>query len=54
MRLLLFILGISVCVASTEKPPRPKTILGAHITVTAGTAAARIAVSQPFNNVWTP
>jgi len=38
----------------SEHAPRPKTIRGAHTTVWATTAAARIAASQHLSNAWKP
>jgi hypothetical protein len=55
MRLLLLMLGISVCVVVLEHAPGPKTIRGAPIIAVVGTVAAvQIAGSQHFNNAWTP
>ena len=51
MRLLLFILGISVVISALKIAPRPKTILGARFTVG---WVARIAGSQRLNNAWKP
>jgi hypothetical protein len=51
MRFLLFPLGIGVGIVGIGSRAEAKTIRGAHITT--GLSVARIAASQPFNNVWT-
>jgi hypothetical protein len=56
MRLLLLMLGISVCVVGIGTRAEAQNYPCAPIIVVAGTAAAavQIAGSQRFNNAWTP
>jgi hypothetical protein len=54
MRLLLFVLAISVGIVGIGNRAEAQNYRGAHTMAATGTAAARTAVSQPSNNVWIP